>query len=157
MEAGAVRFDLIDEDGDDLPGSWTYEWSGRDPLELTIYAVTEISGKPWKWSSRKKGIARLSPKKCKALAIRFGKALRSDARPKTAAVIARIIAAETLRPGQRPPDEHTIAEILANERVADWDAGPQETTPAMMRAFRDALRAAVECEAGLQITWGADD
>lgn len=157
MEAGAVRLELIDEDGDELPGSWSFEWSGRDPLELAIYAVTELSGKPWKWSSRKKGGARLSPKKCKALSIRVGKVLKPEVRPTTAAVIARIIANECLRPGQAPPDADTIAAILAAKRQPDWDAGPEETTPAMMRALREALRAATECEAGLQFTWGADD
>jgi hypothetical protein len=158
MEAGAVRFDLIDEDGDDLPGSWAYEWSGRDPLELTIYAVTEMSGRPWKWTSHRKGSnARLSPKKCRALAIRVGKTLKPETRGTTAAVVARIIANECMRPGQKPPDAASIAAILAGKREADWDAGPHESTPAMIRALRAALRAAVESDAGLKISWGSDD
>ncbi len=157
MESGALTFQLIDDDGDDLPGRWSYEWSGRDPLELVIYVVTELSGKPWKWSSQRKGRALLSAKRCRALSIRTGKTLRAANRRLTSAAIARIVANETLRPGHRPPDTSVIADILAGRREADWDAGPQETTPAMLRALRKALKAAVECEGGLQIVWGDRD
>lgn len=157
MEAGSVTLQLIDEDGEDLPGSWSFEWSGRDPLELAIYAITELSGRPWKWSARVNGAMRLSPKRCRALAVRVGKVLRKETRPTAAAVIARIIAQETLRPGQPAPDARGIATILAGTREPDWDAGPPETTPAMIRALRQALRAAAENEAGLAVHWGDAD
>jgi hypothetical protein len=154
VEAGSITFQLIDEDGDELPGSWAYEWSGRDPLELAIFAVTELSGKPWKWSSIKAGRALLSPKKCRALSVRVGNQMRRARRGVTASVIARVISNEALRPGVPPPDAKQIARILAGGSAADWDAGPAQTTPAMLRALRHALRAARECEGGLRITWG---
>ena len=154
MEAGSITFQVIDEDGDELPGTWSYEWSGRDPLELAIFAVTELSGKPWKWSSLRSGRALLSPKQCRALSIRVGKQLRRERRPLTAAVIARVISNEALRPGVPGPDSKQIARILAGGTPPDWDAGPAQSTPAMLRALRQALRAARECEGGLRITWG---
>lgn len=154
MEAGSVTLQLIDEDGEELPGAWSFEWSGRDPLELAIYAITELSGRPWKWSARVNGAMRLSPKRCRAFSVRVGKVLRKEARGTAAAVISRIIAQETLRPGQPAPDARDIAAILGGAREPDWDAGPQETTPAMIRALREALRAASENEAGLAVQWG---
>jgi hypothetical protein len=157
LETGALTFQLLDDDGDPLPGSWSYEWSGRDPLELAIYAITELSGRPWKWSSRRLGRALLSPDRCRALATRVGKLLKKETRGQTAAVVARIIAHECLRPGQRAPEVEAIEAILAGEHEPDWDAGPHESTPAMLRALREALRDAVENEVGLQITWGDED
>jgi hypothetical protein len=157
MEAGALTFGLIDDDGDELPGSWSYEWSGRDPLELAIYAITEISGRPWRWSVRTASYARLAPDRARALAARVSNALRREAREQTASAIARVIAQECLRPGQRPPDPGVIAEILAGKREPDWEAGPQESTPAMLRSLRLALKAATECDAGLKVTWGEDE
>jgi hypothetical protein len=154
MEAGGLTFQLVDEDGDALPGTWSYEWTGRDPLELAIFAITELSGRPWKWSSRRLGRALLSPERCRALSARVGKVLKKESRAPAAAVVARIIAQECLRPGQKAPDPEAIEDILAGRREPDWDAGPHETTPAMIRALRGALRAAVENEAGLQVSWG---
>lgn len=152
METGSVTFQLIDEDGEPLPGTWTYEWTGRDPLELAIDIVTEVSGKPWKWDRRRQARALLSPERCRALSIRVGKLLRKENRAATAAVIARVVSRQCLRAPS--PDPQAIAEILAGKREADWEAGPHESTPAMLRALRKALRAAVECEGGLRITWG---
>jgi hypothetical protein len=157
LETGALTFELIDEDGEELPGSWSYEWSGRDPLELALYAITELSGKPWKWTSRTGARARISPGRCKAFSIRVGKVLRKETRVVASAVIARIITQETLRPGKPAPDVRVIAEVLSGKRDPDWDAGPLETTPAMIRALRNALRAASECDGGLQIVWGDPD
>jgi hypothetical protein len=154
LEQGSVRFDLIDDDGEALPGRWAFDWTGRDPLELAIYAVTELSGKPWKWTSRKLRRATLSPDRARAMSIRCGKTLRKENRTATAQVIARIVAHECLRPGEPGLEQKEIERLLSGKREADWEAGPTETTPAMLRAFRQALKAAVEAEAGLAITWG---
>jgi hypothetical protein len=156
MEGGALTLELIDDDGEELPGSWSFEWSGRDPLELAIYAVTEVSGRPWKWNARSPGAALLDPDRCRAFSARVGNALRKEARKGTAAAIARVVTHECKRPGQTPPDARAIAEILAGKRDVDWDAGPEETTPAMLRSLRTALKAAAECGAGLRVTWGGD-
>ena len=157
MEQGSVSFELVDDDDEPLTTKSTYEWSGRDPLELVIYAVTELSGRPWKWSSRKGPHAKLSAPKCRALSIRTGRCLRRDQRARTAAVIARVIAVETFRPGKPAPDAKEIAALLAGSREPDWDAGPTETVPAMLRALRKALKSAVEADAGLSVVWGEDD
>jgi hypothetical protein len=99
----------------------------------------------------------LSPKKCEALAIRVGRVLRKDIRDTAAGIIAKIIGQEVLRRGRPLPDAEAIAEILAGERDPDWDAGPHESTPGMLLALRQALKAAAESEAGLKITWGDDE
>ncbi len=154
MESGSLTLQLIDDDGDELPGTWSYEWSGRDPFELAVFAITEASGKPWKWSSQHIGRGVLSPQRCRAFKVRVGRLFNKKRRPQLAAVLARIIAQETLRPGQPPPDPKEVAEILSGRVEADWEAGPSQSAPAMLRALRDALRAAYEGEAGLRISWG---
>ncbi len=154
LEQGSVRFELIDEDGEALPGRWEYEWTGRDPLELALYAVAELSGKPWKWTSRKLRRGTLSPERARAFSIRCGKTLRKENRPATAQVLARIVQLECLRPGEAGLELKEIERILAGRREADWEAGPTETAPAMLRALRLALKAAAEAEAGLSIVWG---
>jgi hypothetical protein len=156
LEQGSVKFELIDEDGEPLPGSWSYEWTGRDPVELAIYAITELSAKPWKWSSRKSNRATLSVDRARAMSIRTGKTLRKENRANTAAVIARIVAHECLRPGEVGLEPKELEKILSGKREADWEAGPTETAAAMVRALRRALKAAVEAEAGLAVTWGDD-
>ncbi len=154
MESGSLTFQLIDDDGDELPGTWSYEWSGRDPFELTVFAVTELSGKAWKWTTQRRDGGILSAQRCRAFKVRVGRLLNKSRRPVTAAVLARIITQETLRPGQPGPSTKEIASILAGHTDIDWEAGPSQTAPAMLRALRDALRAAVEGEGGLRITWG---
>lgn len=156
LERGSVKFELIDEDGEPLPGSWSYEWTGRDPVELAIYAITELSAKPWKWSSRKAARATLSPERARAMSIRTGKTLRKESRLHTANVLARIIAHECLRPGEVGLEVKELERILAGKREVDWEAGPTETAAAMLRALRLALKAAAEAEAGLAVTWGDD-
>jgi hypothetical protein len=154
VESGSLTFQLIDEDGDELPGTWAYEWSGRDPFELAVFAVTELSGKPWKWSSQGRGRGVLSVQRCRAFKVRVGRLFNKKRRAQTAAVLARIITQETLRPGQPGPSAKEIASILAGTTDVDWDAGPVQTAPAMLRALRNALRAAYEGEGGLRISWG---
>ena len=157
MESGKITFKLIDDDGDDLPGAWSYEWSGRDPFELAVYAITEASGRAWKWSSRRDSAGLLSARRCRALKTRVSNLLLKSRSAMTAAVIARIVAQETVRPGQKAPDPRAIREILAGNKEADWEAGPHETTPAMMLALRTVLRAAAEGDAGVQVRWGRSD
>jgi hypothetical protein len=154
VESGSLTFQLIDEDGDELPGTWSYEWSGRDPFELAVFAVTELSGKPWKWSTQARGRGVLSPQRCRAFKVRVGRLFNKKRRPQTAAVLARIITQETMRPGQPGPNVKEIAAILTGKAEVDWDAGPAQTAPAMLRALRNALRAAFEGEGGLRISWG---
>ncbi len=156
LEQGSVKFELIDEDGEPLPGSWTYEWTGRDPVELAIYAITELSGKPWKWTSRKSSRGTLSVDRARAMSIRTGKTLRKENRANTAQVIARIVAHECLRPGEVGLEPKELEKILSGKREADWEAGPTETAAAMVRSLRLALKASVEAEAGLAVTWGDD-
>lgn len=156
LEQGSVKFELIDEDGEPLPGSWTYEWTGRDPVELAIYAITELSGKPWKWSSRKSARGTLSVDRARAMSIRVGKTLRRENRAATAQVIARIVAHECLRPGEVGLEIKELEKILAGKREPDWEAGPTETAAAMVRELRLALKAAVEAEAGVAVSWGDD-
>jgi hypothetical protein len=156
LEQGSVKFELIDEDGEPLPGSWSYEWTGRDPVELAIYAVTELSTKPWKWTSRKSARATLSPDRARAMSIRTGKTLRKENRSATANVLARIIAHECLRPGEVGLEPKELEKILSGKREPDWEAGPTESAAAMLRALRLALNAAVEAEAGLAVTWGEE-
>lgn len=153
MESGSLTFQLIDDDGDELPGSWSYEWSGRDPFELAVFAVTELSGKPWKWSSQHVGRGVLSAQRCRIFKVRVGKLFNKKRRAQTASVLARIIVQETQRPGQPAPDPGELAAILAGRVEPDWEAGPSQSAPAMLRALRDALRAACESEAGLRIAW----
>lgn len=157
LETGALRIELIDEDGDSLPGRWDFEWVGRDPMELVIYAITELSAKPWKWSSLRPARRRLTAERSRAMSARMGKWLRKSLRKQTADVMARIIAQECLKPGSPLPDTKLIRELLAGRREPDWDMGPVETVPGMYRAFRKALRAASEDGAGIQLTWGAED
>jgi hypothetical protein len=154
LEQGSVSFELIDDDGESLSVHWRYEWTGRDPLELAIYVVTELSGRPWKWNSLKPGRATISPDRCRAFSIRVGKTLRKENRAATAKAVARVVTHECLRPGDPAPDLKRTALILAGKAEVDWEAGAAETAPAMLRALRVALKSAAEAEAGLLIRWG---
>lgn len=154
LEQGSVTFELIDDDGESLNVHWRFEWTGRDPLELAIYAITELSGRAWKWNSVKPGRATLSPDRCRAFSIRAGKTLKKENRAATAAALVRIVTHECLRPGDAPPDLKVTQQILAGKREVDWEAGPTESAPAILRALRVALKAAAEAEAGLSVRWG---
>jgi len=156
FETGRVTFQLVDEDGDELPGRWSYAWSGRDPVELAIYAVTEISGRPWKWTRRRSQDAWLSQQRSRILSARFGNVVRRSVVKNTTARVAALIQRECLRPGAPPPDSETIAEVLRGREV-DWDAGPVETVGGMLRAMREVFRAAKAADAGVRIIWGDED
>lgn len=154
MESGSITFQLIDDDGDELPGTWQYEWSGPNPFELAVFAITELSGKAWKWSSQHQGRGVLSTQRCRAFKVRVGRLFAKNRRPITAAVLARIIAQETQRKGEPVPSPKEIAAILSGKNDCDWEGGPSQTAPGMLRALRIALRAAYEGEGGLRISWG---
>src|SRR5688572_2413316 len=91
---GQTRFQLIDEDGDELPGSWEFTWEGRDPFEVVVAVVTEVSGRPWKWSTRKISSGKLSPQRCRALSARVAGVLRRENRARASECIARVVAEE---------------------------------------------------------------
>ena len=150
---GVTHFQLIDEDGDELPGDWEFAWEGRDPFDVVIAAVTEVSGKPWKWSSKRIEAGRLSPMRCKALSIRVGKVLRSENRAQTSAVIARVVGDEYLTKPLRKVDPAVVATTLAGKGPGGINMQPEVVAAVMLRAFREALKAAVECEGGLIVSW----
>ncbi len=151
---GKTRFQLIDEDGDDLPGSWEFDWEGRDPFEVVVAAVTEVSGRPWKWSVRKINSGKLSPQRCRALAARVATVLRKENRPRAADCIARVIS-EEFTP-RRKVDVKAVRVVLAQldpEVPADAEESPEVLAAVMLRKFRKALKAAVECDGGLRVSW----
>ena len=154
LEQGSVTFELIDEDGELLNIQWRFEWTGRDPLEMAIYALTELSGRVWKWNSTKPGRVTLSADRCRAFSIRVGKSLRKENRAATAAAIVRIVKHECLRPGDPAPDPKVIQQILAGKHEYDSESGPTETAAAMLRLLRVALKSAAEAEVGLLLRWG---
>lgn len=150
---GTTQFQLIDEDGDELPGTWELAWEGRDPFEVVIAAVTEVSLRPWKWSSKRADLGRLSPRKCQALKLRVGKVLRQENRGRTAAVIARVVAEEYgLKPARRA-EPGAIEAALRGAGAEDPDGHPELLAARMLRVFRVALKAAVEVDAGLRVSW----
>ncbi len=151
---GKTRFQLIDEDGDDLPGSWEFDWAGRDPFEVVVAAVTEVSARPWKWSTRKINSGKLSPQRCRALSARVAGVLRKENRPRAAECIARVIA-EEFTP-RRKIDVKAVRAVLSKldpDVPEDADERPELLAAVMLRKFRRALKAAVECDGGLRVSW----
>ncbi len=151
---GKTRFQLIDEDGDDLPGSWEFDWVGRDPFEVVVAAVTEVSARPWKWSTRKINSGKLSPQRCRVLSARVAGVLRKENRPRAAECIARVIS-EEFTP-RRKVDVKAVRSVLAKvepEVPEDADERPELLAAVMLRRFRRALKAAVECDGGLRVSW----
>jgi hypothetical protein len=154
--SGQTRFQLIDEDGDDLPGQWEFAWEGRDPFEVVIAAVTEVSGRPWKWSVRHTHSGRLSPQRCRILSTRVGNVLRKENRKRLCDCITRVIAEEFVGHRRRKMDTEAVMAVLATvdpETPEDLEIPPEVTTAIMLRKFRQALKAAVECDGGLKVNW----
>lgn len=152
---GVTRFQLIDEDGDDLPGTWEFSWEGRDPFDAVVAAVTEVSGRPWKWSSKRNDAGRLSAPRCRTLAIRVGNVLREEHRARVASVVARVVAEEYESRAHRRVDPRSVLEALANRtpRGEEMEVRPEVVAATMLRTLRVALKAAVECESGLRVGW----
>ncbi|MDP3278088.1 MAG: hypothetical protein Q8Q09_23080 [Deltaproteobacteria bacterium] len=157
LEHGSISFGLIDDDGEALGKRWSYEWTGRDPFELALFAITELSGKPWKWSVQRRGRAKLNIERARAMSIRAGQTLRKEKRKMTAVVVGRIVQHECLRSGDPQPDLDRVEKILAGKIEIDWEAGAADVVPAALRAFRQALRAAADAECGLDVMWGDVD
>ena len=157
--SGATRFQLMDEDGDELPGSWEYPWEGRDPFEAVMAVVTEVSGKPWEWSARGPRSGRFSPVRCKKMAVRVANVLRKSQRVEAAAYIARVIAEEFELKQKRKVDPAAVLEVLSGAREPSEDereSQPELLAAVMLRGLRDALNAAVECDGGLRVLWRAE-
>ena len=114
--SGATRFQILDEDGDELPGSWDYPWEGRDPFEAVMAAVTEVSGKPWEWSARGPRSGRFSAVRCKKMAVRVANVLRQNRRVAAAAYIARVVAEEFELKQRRKVDPAAVLEVLSGRR-----------------------------------------
>jgi hypothetical protein len=150
---GHTRYQVIDEDGDDLPGSWEFGWEDHDPFEVVIAAVTEVSGRPWKWSGKRRLSGRLSPQKCRALVVRLDRVLRSDRQPQTAQAIARVTAENANRRRPHHVDVAAVQSALHGPQPDLFDAPPELLAAAMLRALHAALRAAVECQGGLRVSW----
>lgn len=156
--SGSTRYQLLDEDGDELPGTWEFSWEGRDPFEAVIAAVTEVSGRPWRWSARGASSGRFSPDRCKAMAIRVGKALRKESRAGAAAVIARVVQEEfDLRP-RRVVDPAAVLDAMGREAPSAGElmSQPELNAAVMLVRLREALKAAVECDGALRVSWRAD-
>lgn len=157
--SGATRFQILDEDGDELPGSWDFAWEGRDPFEAVMAAVTEVSGRPWEWSARGPRSGRFSPVRCKKMAVRVANALRKEQRAAVAAYIARVVAEEFELKQRRKVDAASVLEVLNGKREPsdeEREAQPELLAAVMLRGLRDALKAAVECEGGLRVQWRAE-
>lgn len=156
--SGSTRFQLLDEDGDELPGTWEFSWEGRDPFEAVIAAVTEVSGRPWRWSTRGASSGRFSPERCKAMSIRVNNALKKPQRAGVAAVIARVVQEEfALRPS-RSIDPKAILDAMGRENTSAGELvlRPELNAGVMLVRLREALGAAVDCEGGLRVSWRAD-
>ncbi len=152
---GRTTFELIDEEGDES-GSWEFEWVGRDPFELIIAAVTEVSGRPWKWSTKRSNSGKLSPQLCRVLSVRVGRVLRKENRGRTAACIARVVAEEYSPRRKQQIDPKAVRVLLAKinpDMPEDADERPELLAAVMLRRFRRALKAAVEGDVGLRISW----
>lgn len=156
QSSGATRYQLIDEDGDELPGTWEFSWEGRDPFEAVVAAITEVSGRPWKYSARRTHSGRFSPERCKPMAVRVAKVMRAEHRAQAAGVIARVINDEfELRP-RRKVDPAAMLPVLAGKETPGEDAlegRPELVAALMLRTLREALKNAVECGGGLRISW----
>ncbi len=157
--SGATRFQILDEDGDELPGSWDFAWEGRDPFEAVMAAVTEVSGRPWEWSARGPRSGRFSPVRCKKMAVRVANALRKEQRAAVAAYIARVVAEEFELKQRRKVDAAAVLEVLNGKREPsdeEREVQPELLAAVMLRGLRDALKAAVECDGGLRVQWRAE-
>ncbi len=157
LASGRTRYQLIDEDGDELPGTWEFDWEGRDPFEVVIAVVTEVSGRPWKWTARRTHAGRFSPERAKAMCARTGNVLRGSKLHATAAVIARVVRDEFGR--RRPIDEAGLIEVLAGRReVSDeeLESVPELCAAVMLRTLREALKTARECGGGLRVSWAVE-
>ncbi|MBP6835500.1 MAG: hypothetical protein KA978_32245 [Deltaproteobacteria bacterium] len=157
--SGATRFQILDEDGDELPGSWDYAWEGRDPFEAVMAAVTEVSGRPWEWSARGPRSGRFSPIRCKKMAVRVSNSLRKEQRAAVAAYIARVVAEEFELKQRRKVDAASVLEVLNGKREPseeEREVQPELLAAVMLRGLRDALKAAVECDGGLRVQWRAE-
>ena len=157
--SGATRFQILDEDGDELPGAWEFAWEGRDPFEAVMATVSEVSGRAWEWSARGPRSGRFSPVRCRKMAIRVGNVLRKNRRAAAAAYIARVVAEEFELKQRRKVDAGAVLEVLSGKREPseeEREAQPELLAAVMLRALRDALKAAVECEGGLRVLWRAE-
>lgn len=156
QSSGKTRYQLIDEDGDELPGTWEFSWEARDPFEAVVGAITEVSAKPWKYSGRRLNSGRFSPDRCKAMLIRVAKVLKPEQRPQVAGVIARVINDEfELRP-KRVVDPKTVLPVLSGKEIPgeqSLEGHPELTAALMLRALREALTIAVDCGGALRISW----
>jgi hypothetical protein len=156
QSAGQTRYQLIDEDGDELPGTWEFSWEARDPFEAVMAAITEVSAKPWKYSGRRTNSGRFSPDRCKAMLIRVTRVLKPEHRGQVAAVIARVINDEfELRP-KRAVDPKPLHPVLAGKETPGEDTlegHPELIAALMLRQLHDALKTAVDCGGALRISW----
>lgn len=156
QSSGKTRYQLIDEDGDELPGTWEFSWEARDPFEAVMGAITEVSMRPWKYSTRRTNSGRFSPDRCKAMLIRVAKVLKPESRIRVAEVIARVVNDEfELRP-RRVVDPKTIVPVLAGKVVPEeqsLEGHPELLAALMLRSLREALTIAVDCGGALRISW----
>lgn len=156
QSAGATRYQLIDEDGDELPGTWEFAWEARDPFEAVMAAITEVSTKPWRYSTRRTHSGRFSPDRCKAMLIRVTRVLKAENRPQVAEVITRVINDEfELRP-RRVIDPKTLLPVLSGKETPGEDAlegRPELIAALMIHSLREALKTAVDCGGALRISW----
>lgn len=156
---GKTRYQLVDEDGEDLPETWVFDWSGRDPFDIVVAVVTEVSGRPWKWSVRTIHSGKLSPQRCVAMSARVAAVLRKENRARAVECIVRVVSEEFTprRKGKIDPKE--VRRILAKidpELPEDADERPEALAAVMLRHFRRALRTAVDVGAGLRVSWQVD-
>lgn len=154
--SGRTRFQLLDEDGDELPGTWEFFWEGRDPFEAVMAAVTEVSGRPWRYTARNSRGGRFSPTRARAMAVRANNVLRAALRPRVAAVLARVVRDEFEPRSRRVVDPAAVLAVLSGENEPGDEAlesCPELHAAKMLLAFRSALRAARECGGGLRVSW----
>jgi hypothetical protein len=153
---GKTRFQLIDEDGDELPGSWEFEWQGRDPFEVVVAVVTEVSGRPFKWSVRKINSAKLSPLRCRVFSSRVAVVLKKENRRRAADCIVRVISDEFTprRKGKIDPKEvRSVLGKINPVLPADAEERPEIIAAVMLRQFRRALKEAAENDVGVRVSW----
>lgn len=149
---GITRFQLIDEDGDELPGAREFAWEGRDPFDLVVAAIAEVSERPWRWASRRVDARTLSPQQCRVIAVRVRNVLRRSHRAQLVASVARLVREEFEPRTRRPLDAVAIERMLEGDGD-ELDARPELVAAAMLRSLRETLEAAVECDAGLMVSW----
>lgn len=154
--SGRTRFQLLDEDGDELPGTWEFFWEGRDPFEAVMAAITEVSGRPWRYSARSSRGGRFSPARARAMSVRVKNVLRPTVRPRVAAVLARVVRDEFETRSRRVVDPAAVLAVLSGEVEPTEEAlesCPELLAATMLVAFRSALRTARECGGGLRVSW----